>query len=63
MFQLKYDDKWLHMYELAKVSLNNRGNEIKSVERRSLELRDNNCEVNGQSSSNSASGQQEEQQE
>ena len=27
------------MYELAKVSLNNRGNEIKSCERRSLELR------------------------
>ena len=29
------------MYELAKVSLNNRGNEIRSFERRSLEVREN----------------------
>ena len=39
LFRLKYDVKWLHMYELAKVSLNKRGNEIKSVERKSGELR------------------------
>ena len=30
------------MYELAKTSLNNRGNEIKSCERRSSELREQN---------------------
>ena len=29
------------MYDLAKVSLNNRGNEIRSFERRSLEGREN----------------------
>ena len=40
LFQLKYENKWLHMYELAKASVNNRGNELKSCERRSLDLRD-----------------------
>ena len=33
------------MYELAKVSLNNRGNEIKSVERKSGELRLSNSQI------------------
>ena len=42
LFQLKYEDRWVHMYELAKVSLNNRGNEIKSNERRSQDMRDEN---------------------
>ena len=42
LFRLKYEDKWLPMYELAKTSLNNRGNEIKSCERRSSELREQN---------------------
>ena len=42
LFQLKYEDEWVHMYELAKVSLNNRGNEIKSNERRSQEMQDEN---------------------
>ena len=37
LFKLKFDNKWLPMYELAKVSLNNRGNEIKFLERRSQE--------------------------
>ena len=37
LFQLKYEDKWLGMYELAKISINNRGNEIRSSERRSRE--------------------------
>ena len=37
LFRLKYDENWLHMYELAKVSLNNRGNELKSNERKSGE--------------------------
>ena len=32
---MKFDNKWVHMYELAKVSVNNRANEIKSIERRS----------------------------
>ena len=40
LFRLKYDDKWLHTYELAKASLNNRGNEIRSNERRSNDLRE-----------------------
>ena len=29
--------RWLHTYDFAKVSLNNRGNELKSIERRSSE--------------------------
>ena len=37
LFQIKYDERWVHMYELAKISLNNKGNEIKSNERRSLD--------------------------
>ena len=41
LFQLKFEEKWLHMYELAKVSINNRGNEIRSMERRSFESREN----------------------
>ena len=40
LFQLKFEDKWVHMYELAKSSLINRGNEIKSSERRSQETRE-----------------------
>ena len=28
---------WVHMYELAKISLNNRGNDLKSTERRSVD--------------------------
>ena len=39
LFQLKFDSKWLSTYELAKVSLNNKGNEIRSAERRSNEAR------------------------
>ena len=37
LFRVKYDNNWVHMYELAKVSLNNRGNELKSNERRSVD--------------------------
>ena len=37
LFRLKYDQKWVPMYKLAKVSLNNKGNEIRSAERRSKE--------------------------
>ena len=40
LFQLKYEDKWVHTYELAKASLNNRGNEIRCYERRSNEMRE-----------------------
>ena len=36
-FRLKNEQKWIPMYELAKVSLNNKGNEIRSAERRSKE--------------------------
>ena len=31
---LKFEEKWLPMYESAKSSLNNRGNEIRSSERK-----------------------------
>ena len=41
LFRLKYEDKWLHTYELAKASLNNRANEIRSIERRSNESKEN----------------------
>ena len=34
LFRKKYGCNWLHFYKLAKASLNNRGNEIKSQERR-----------------------------
>ena len=37
LFRLKYEDQWLHCYELAKASLNNRANEIRSGERKSNE--------------------------
>ena len=41
LFRLKYEEKWVHMYELAKASLNNRGNEIRSCKRRSNEMKEN----------------------
>ena len=34
---MKYDKRWISQYELAKVSLNNVGNEIRSNERKSVE--------------------------
>ena len=37
LFKLKFEEKWFPMYELAKSSLNNRGNEIRSSERKSNE--------------------------
>ena len=37
LFELKFEEKWVAPYELAKVSLNNKGNEIRSSERRSNE--------------------------
>ncbi|XP_075249432.1 uncharacterized protein LOC142342120 [Convolutriloba macropyga] len=40
LFRLKYESNWVHMYELAKISVNNRGNELKSNERRSNESGD-----------------------
>ena len=36
LFRLKYSKNWLAMYEHAKVSYNNRANELKSNERRSF---------------------------
>ncbi|XP_075246154.1 uncharacterized protein LOC142339780 [Convolutriloba macropyga] len=44
LFQLKFESKWIAPYELAKVSLNNMGNEIRSQERRSNEARSSNDE-------------------
>ena len=38
LFRLKYESGWIHMYELAKISINNKGNELKSDERRSNDL-------------------------
>ena len=35
LFQLKYGDRWLHMYEVGKISLNNRGNELSAEDKRS----------------------------
>ena len=40
LFRMKYEGNWVHMYEIAKVSVNNRGNELKSSERRSTEQAD-----------------------
>ena len=41
LLRLKYENKRLQTYELAKASLNNRANEIRSFERRSNESKEN----------------------
>ena len=47
LFKLKFEEKWFPMYELAKSSLNNRGNEIRSSERKSNENKENMPNGNG----------------
>ena len=50
LFRLKFEEKWVHMYELAKVSLINKANEIKSIERRSSDQKE---QVGAQGTTNS----------